>query len=74
MSDLPSLNQSFERLKEEVLALRQSATATRVRPHKLVMLLAVLDLAEDGALDENKNCLWRYAIKVLSPPFRRDCA
>lgn len=39
---------------EQISQIRRGVSSGRVKPHKLVMLLAVLDLARDGLLNENK--------------------
>lgn len=55
MSDLsPIVAQSTNWLIEQIVKLRLGRTAGRSSPHKLIMLLAVLDLAEDGLLAVNR--------------------
>lgn len=54
MSDLSSLNTPIERFKQEVIGLRRGKLGKHYRPHKLVMLLSVIELAERGLLPENK--------------------
>jgi len=45
----------LERLKGKIRELRRSRRrGGRPRPHKLVLLLAVLDMAEDGLLGQNR--------------------
>lgn len=41
-------------LKSRILTPRRGTRGRRVRPHKLVMLLAVLDLFDSGLLMENR--------------------
>lgn len=50
----PDLNQSISRFKSEILQMNRDITHGTRKPHKLVMLLAVLDLADKGLLQENK--------------------
>ncbi|HPD41385.1 MAG TPA: hypothetical protein PLD43_07480 [Anaerolineae bacterium] len=54
MSDLPSVNSSIEKFKQEILEIKRSKQGKHSRPHKLVMLLAVIELADRGLLSENK--------------------
>ena len=42
------------RLKAEIREMRRSVQSGRQKPHKLIMLLAALDLAEDGLLAGNR--------------------
>jgi hypothetical protein len=44
----------LENLKREIAAMRRDSEASKSKPHKLVLLLAVLELAERDLLDENK--------------------
>lgn len=48
------MNDALERLKAEIAALRRNRRRGRVRPHKLLLLLAVLDMAEEGLLRQNR--------------------
>lgn len=55
MSDLPPIiHESTEWLVEEIGRLRLGKYAGRSKPHKLIMLLAVIDLAADGLLKVNR--------------------
>jgi len=53
MSDLSSLK-TIDKLKGEIRSLRRGKRENHRRPHKLVMLLTVIELAERGLLPENK--------------------
>lgn len=44
----------LERFKQEVVGLRRNRQAGRKSPHKLVLVLAVLDLFEDGVCTNNE--------------------
>lgn len=55
MSDLPPVvSDATEWLTTRISQMRRGRSNNRSKPHKLVMLLAVLDLAKDGLLNENK--------------------
>lgn len=55
MSDLsPVVASALERLQNEILELRRGRSRERDKPHKLLMLLAVLDLADNGELKDNR--------------------
>lgn len=45
---------SLQRIKAEILAMRRGGGEGHKKPHKLIMLLAVIDLADDGLMNENK--------------------
>lgn len=45
---------ALARLKSEISELKRNRRGGRTRPHKLLMLLAVLDLADDGLLARNQ--------------------
>lgn len=47
-------NDALQRLKSEIIELKRNKRRGRVRPHKLLLLLAVLDVAEEGLLDSNR--------------------
>src|SRR2546426_462413 len=44
----------LERLKGGIAGLKRNRRGGRSRPHKLLMLLAVLDMADDGLLARNR--------------------
>lgn len=55
MSDLsPVALQALARLKTEIDKLRCGGSNSDPKPHKLIMLLAVIDLAESDLFPENK--------------------
>lgn len=55
MPDLPPVvSDATEWFIAQIGQMRRGRGASKAKPHKLVMLLAVLDLASDGLLSENK--------------------
>jgi hypothetical protein len=62
-----SMNLSLDRVTAETLALRRGMQAGRPKPHKLAMLLAVLDLADKGLIRDNRIY---YGLPLLTR-FRR---
>jgi predicted restriction endonuclease len=55
MSDLPPIvSDATEWFVNQIRQMRRGVSNKRAKPHKLVMLLAVLDLAKDGLLEQNK--------------------
>ncbi len=65
MSDLPSLAQ----IKEEIKTLRRGSKGGYQRPHKLVLLLSVIELADRGLLRENKIYLEEPLITIFENYF-----
>lgn len=49
-------NNSLERLKSEIAGIRRNSRRGRLRPHKLVLLLAAIEMAEEGLLAH--NCIY----------------
>lgn len=43
-----------ESLKREIVNLRRGGTGESLKPHKLILLLAIIDMANAGFLSENK--------------------
>jgi len=55
MSDLPSVaNYSLQVLEAEITDLRRGGSKEDPRPHKLLMLLAVIDLLDEGFIQGNR--------------------
>ena len=54
MSDLSSIDSLLDKVKQDIRQLRRGKQAGHYRPHKLVMLLAVIELAERGLLPSNR--------------------
>lgn len=56
MSDLSSLNISEELLPlaQQIMCMRRGGSKERQKPHKILMLLAVLDLFDQGLLKDNQ--------------------
>jgi predicted restriction endonuclease len=69
MSDLSPINASLERLKKEITEIKRGKRGNHSRPHKLVMLLAVIELAERGLLPENKIYLSNALIQIFENIF-----
>lgn len=69
MFDLPSVNSDLEKLKREIVELKRGKRGGHYRPHKLVMLLAVIELAERGLLNENKIFLSSPLIQIFENIF-----
>ncbi|GAB4407253.1 MAG: hypothetical protein Kow00106_00020 [Anaerolineae bacterium] len=65
MSDLPSLGQ----IKEEIETLRRGSKGGYKRPHKLVLLLSIIELADRGLLQENKIYLEEPLITIFENYF-----
>jgi predicted restriction endonuclease len=69
MFDLPSVNLDPGKLEREIVELRRGKREGHYRPHKLVMLLAVIELAEKGLLNENKIFLAHPLIQAFENIF-----
>ncbi|MBP8972350.1 MAG: hypothetical protein KBH93_00630 [Anaerolineae bacterium] len=65
MSDLPSL----DAIKMEIQEMRRGSKGGYQRPHKLVMLLSVIELVDRGLLTENKIYLEEPLITVFENYF-----
>lgn len=52
--DLEVKEQNLSRLKSEIQQMQRDITHGAKKPHKLVMLLAVIDLFDKGKIKENK--------------------
>jgi len=51
---MPSIDDKLARLEAEILQIRRGGSRNRQKPHKLFMLLAVIDLADQGLFTENR--------------------
>jgi predicted restriction endonuclease len=69
MSNLPSINPSLERLKVEITEMKRGKRGDHYRPHKIVMLLAVIELADRGLLPENKIYLSDPLLRIFENIF-----
>ncbi len=67
------MTDALTRLKSEVAALKRNRRHGRVRPHKLVMLLAVMDLAEENLLSGNRVPFDEALISRFEQNFTRFC-
>ncbi len=54
MPDLPSVSEKLLHLTIEIEGLRRGGSKNEQKPHKLLMLLAVLDLFDQGYISENR--------------------
>lgn len=69
MSNMPLVNSSIDNFKKEILELKRGKREKHYRPHKLVMLLAIIELMEKGLLQENKIYLSSQLIQVFENIF-----
>lgn len=69
MSDLPPLIHSVEKFNQEIGKLKRGKEGEHLRPHKLVMLLSVLELMDRGLLKENKIYLSTSLITIFENIF-----
>lgn len=65
MSDLPPLDV----LKSEILNMRRGSKHGHFRPHKLVMLLSVIEMVDRGYLVENKIYLQEPLLTIFEAYF-----
>ncbi len=61
----------LDRLKHEIADIKRNRKHGRTRPHKLVMLLAVIDLADEGLLSDNCICFDDALISRFERNFAR---
>ncbi len=72
MSDLPSvISRRLQELCGEITQMRRGGDGIYKKPHKLIMLLAVLDLAEDGLLQNNRIYFDTQTISRFEINFKR---
>lgn len=69
MSHLPPLDQRIESFKQEIRSIKRSKRAEHLRPHKLVMLLSVIEMMERGLITENKIYLSEKLIEIFEKIF-----
>lgn len=65
---MPDLS-SLDALKTEIVNMRRGSKKGHVRPHKYVMLLSVLEMAERGWLTENKIYLQEPLLSIFETYF-----
>jgi predicted restriction endonuclease len=63
-------HESLSDLKQDVLGLKMARIGGRSRPHKPILLLAVLDLIEAGHIRENKIFLDQELVGAFASRFR----
>ena len=66
-----SVQGPLEQLRSDILTLRRGTRRGHTSPHKLLLLLAVLDLAEDGLLRSNRIYFDDYLISRFERNFTR---
>lgn len=71
MPDLPSVDKKILPIAVEIEVMRRGGTETEQKPHKLIMLLAVLDLFDQGLVSENKIYLNEQLITTFEKFFRQ---
>lgn len=69
MSHLPSIEQKIEGLKQEIRSIKRGKHAEHYRPHKLVMLLSVIEMMERGLITENKIYLSDKLVEIFESIF-----
>lgn len=69
MPDLPSVDKKILPLVVEIEVIRRGGTEAEQKPHKLIMLLAVLDLFNQGVICENKIYLNEQLIRTFEKFF-----
>lgn len=71
MSDLsPVIDIALNKLQTEISQLRRGGGRKDPKPHKLLMLLVVLELADEGLLSENKIFFDDHLITLFEKHFR----
>jgi predicted restriction endonuclease len=72
MSDMPSLNESeIKKFKQKIKKIKLGRKDGNLKPHKLIMLLAVIDMAEAGFLTENKIYYTEPLLGFFNKNFRK---
>lgn len=72
MSDLPPLiDGQLQQLSNEITQMRRGGSNERQKPHKLLMLLAVLDLADAELLQKNQIYFDDDLVRHFESNFRR---
>lgn len=67
---MSSVKSGLGYITQEIVGLKRGKRRGHSRPHKLVMLLAVIDLAERGLLKENKIFLSDPLLRTFEDIFR----
>lgn len=67
---MSSVKSGLGYITQEIVGLKRGKRREHSRPHKLVMLLAVIDLAERGLLKENKIFLSDPLLRTFKDIFR----
>ena len=69
MPDLPSVDKKVLPLAVEIEVMKRGGTEVIPKPHKLLMLLAVLDLFDQGVISENRIYLNEYLVRNFEKYF-----
>jgi hypothetical protein len=69
MSDLSPISSDIKKVEHEILVLRRGKRGKHYRPHKLVMLLAVIELAERGLLKDNNIFITEPLLSIFENIF-----
>lgn len=71
MSNLPPLtHQALIKLQQEIENLHRGGSKAEPKPHKLIMLLAVIEMADRGLLQENKIYYDEVLQKIFNDYFQ----
>jgi len=72
MPDLsPVITDALEKFQLEVTQLRRGGSQQEPKPHKLILLLAVLDMADEGLIPENKIFFASPLLELFEKHFRQ---
>lgn len=69
MPDMSSVDFNLEKIEQEILQMKRGKQGEHKRPHKLVMLLSVIELADRGILQENKIYLSANLLSIFENIF-----
>lgn len=69
MQNLQSIEETLQKLKAEISEIKRGSRGGHQRPHKFVMLLAVIEMTERGLLAENKIYLQNPLIAIFESLF-----
>jgi hypothetical protein len=71
MSDLPPVDKKILPLAVEIEVMRRGGPQSDQKPHKLIMLLAVIDLIDQGVITENRIYFNEMLVKNFEKFFRQ---
>lgn len=71
MSDLPPVTElALQQLTSDISNMRRGGSRAHPKPQKLLLLLAVLDMADKGFLDDNRISLNQVLVEHFETEFR----